>query len=441
MSANQNFDIIQGPSAPQAPAMLTFDARAVADWTMKCEWAFGDAPEQRSDPRHLLDAQYPATVDANTVMQGLVAAHIFNSPGNYSVTLKVTTLDGKVTPFRRTVTIGANCRTITPVLGMDSTSFAALASKPNQHIQIAAAPVIQVASTITVGSGTIIECLRGRAGIFCPSGGPAFVGTPGSHDIILRGLSFDSPCKLTADSYGYPYWECQQAEGVKIRGTNFAVVDCDLRTLNRGIEIPDMNSNGTLIQGIRQIDLCGIESQPISAWGGQRLVVAFCNLLNSYAESPIRFDSGAGDGASVLYNYFSQDIDATKNRGTAKAAFTGRSLKDYLFAFNAIENAECSFNEGNPSTHVLNGTVKMNALRSPKAPGRFHISSSVDGMILRNNDIGPTGAEDISVSVDNTQPIQNVTIKDNGNVKLKKYHDGPGRIVNLSCDAKTTLIN
>jgi hypothetical protein len=237
-----------------------------------------------------------------------------------------------------------------------------------------------------------------------------FTTWPGmTSNVTIQNVRIDSHWTATATVDHYAYHAPAVTFGI-LRGNNITIANCEFANIVEGPH-GDPTANGLFFFNNRQIDPLGIPSRTL--WLEGREVVAVGNYAsNSVNESPLRAASTGIISGLIAFNTIAQQLDATHNRSTAKAAVTLRTMSDVTVINNQITNAEFSFDPHSDDALDQRILVANNTIIN----SMIDIKTNVRHAIFRNNKITRDGGPCITLNPGSSDPkewIEDLQITNN----------------------------
>jgi hypothetical protein len=251
--------------------------------TTSYQWDFGDPGTQ-----------------FNT-MSGFAAAHVYDTPGTYTIKLTVTDQDGGSASVSQSVTIAASSRKqifVDSVNGSDSNAGtqvapiktlvqAATMLGDNTEILLHAGEKFDVSIALHINSHNV---LIGKYGTGAnpilnrikENGSNTMATYSGANGVTFENLTFDSPYGVGANSQAPK----TGVEGINLAGSNIVIRNCTFLNVDDAIN-ENGNPTGVLIQGNNAPLANGLRGYFV--WGqGSRSVILGNNAANSTREHIVR---------------------------------------------------------------------------------------------------------------------------------------------------------
>lgn len=275
------------------------------------EWNFGDS----SPTQTTTDPRTGAAVDLNSEQQGFNAAYVYERPGTYTITLRMTNEAGRVATVQAPVVILSDNRAVRyvdSVSGNDANDGAAPdrawqnaatafgRTTSNMKILFKRGQTFSVTSELNIGTRENL-----MVGAYGDGAKPRLLwqGGTGSltmikvssyaSNIIVDGLQLDSTLPLSANN---------KTSGVSVSGRNTTVRDCGFGELYHFVS-QTSNPYCVLSQNLTG-GRC--QSQHYVFAGGEDIILLGCRTLRSEAEHPIRVLPKNGVSAQRVNYSFSQ---------------------------------------------------------------------------------------------------------------------------------------
>jgi hypothetical protein len=236
--------------------------------TTNYAWDFGD----------------PNGADNHTT--GYNGAHVYDTPGTYTITLTVTDEDGQVSQAAQIVTIAASTRAqiyVNPTTGSDSNNGsenAPLKSLPaafnkltaNCEILLAAGQTFYTGASLHINVGNV---LIGRYGTGANpmiirsvgNGVSTIASYGGANGLTIQDITFNSPYDSTD-----PSSPKIGVSGIYLGGENCTVRDCTFMNLDDAVNEND-NPTGTLIQNNTAPLATGLRGYFVWGQGAQQVII------------------------------------------------------------------------------------------------------------------------------------------------------------------------
>ncbi len=312
--------------AGQAPCAAWFDARPLGSTRAdRRAWNFGDTPDPRPNPKHLLDpVNYPApTIDGNLLADAECPCHVYRTPGTYTVTLADARPTGAVDHYAATVVVDPDTRQqryigpagndanagTTPATAWASAARFAAAVADNTHVHVLpGTPDLSLVAhgCVRMRRSCVVELLAdpatGKRPVLTVGNLAAFDGWDGQTDgFLLIGGQVTSPT-TPATKNGVAYQAgVLGSKVISVRGTNVVMLDVELGYLNYGMKVED--GDGAAIIGSTMVDPLCLAAAAVCQFSGTGRVFIRHNRLDSPdGESTSRTDGAGGEGLTVADN-------------------------------------------------------------------------------------------------------------------------------------------
>ena len=427
--------------AGQMPSAVWFDARPLGRTrTDRRTWDFGDTPDPRPDPKHLLDpAAYPnPTIDADRCADAECPCHVYRAPGTYTVTLNIARGDGTTDVYaasvavdpdrRRQVYFGpggddANAGTTPDAPLASAARFMALAGQPDTHVHLLpGTPDLVLPGCVRMRRNTVVEgwaSADGRRPALVTGGNSAFDGWPGQTDgFLMIGVRVTSPTgPKTKNGVDY-LMGANGSKAMSVRGDNVVMLDCELGYLGFGMRVED--GDGAAMLDCVQQDSLGVAKAAFSQFSGHgRACLRLCRLTGSTDESNVRTDGDGGAGFTVVDNLL---LDSHPEV-VGKAVLTLRNARRAVVAGNAFGGAQVgtSTTNGSKTTGVVDVLIHANLFRH----SNLDVNPRGDGESILGNDIDSAPQVTLTASggtlrdfviLGNTTPVGQWRVKVKGTV-------------------------
>jgi PKD repeat protein len=253
--------------------------------TAKYDWNFGDVGSRFND------------------LTGFNASHVYDQPGNYTITLTVTNEDGGVASVSRQITIAASTRQqifVDSVNGSDSnagTQNAPLRSldqafnmvSDNTEVLLKAGDIFQVTGAQNINYTNVLVGRYGNASDADPivnhSHGTAagtFYVSGNSNGVTIENLTIQSPYGVTSNGQAPKV----SIIGVYVGGKNIVVRGCQFINIDDAIN-ENGNPTGVLIQDNSSPTTTSLRGYFVWGQGSQSVIVGN-TILNSTREHVVR---------------------------------------------------------------------------------------------------------------------------------------------------------
>lgn len=324
-----------GSSVPAGHAIhvnaLSSTLNAGSPLTARYEWNFGDSA-----------GKY------NTLV-GFSAAHQYDRPGNYTITLRVTNEGGKTATTTRTVTISSAARRIFYVsaAGSDSNnglsqsspvrSIGKVRSLLNSYGRSNAEVLFRRGDTFTVGGMWDFTGTNSKLGAYGSGNAPVIkwngarqnspmIQITGTN-VAVENLTFTTPWTDTDNS--------NMPDAMNVAGRNVTIEGCSFLSLGTAINT-NQNPTGVLVQDSRAPSDTGVRSY--FAWvQGSDHVYLGNYVANSTREAPFRIWNGT-KRVLVHNNEFinKSRVSAGDRSDTAKNSLTAQWGDYFYFSNNKL---------------------------------------------------------------------------------------------------------
>ena len=451
--------------AGQAPAVVMLEASAVADIDDELRWDFGDQPDPRPDFRHAARPnRCPApTLDGNTDVDTLTAAHEYTRPGTYAVKLTVIKPGGQPVTYALTVNVAADARrsiyfgpggndanagTEAAPLLTARKLFDVLSGKKNVRAVLVAPWSDDLGDRyIHLGAGSLLEgrpAPDGTLPVLKVAGGPALVGDDGATvGFSARFIRFDS-ATTPGEKNGHPILR-GSGKAITVRGRNVSLVGCEFGHLDKGADI--YQSDGFVMLGCRTTGSANLHSAAWLQTGGSstaadgrryggRCFTAFCDFEGGTDEESARTD---GDTSGVGVWFFCCHFGQANEVGNAKAPLTFRSAdgagaSHCLVTGGPVGTSSSIHNPGAPVTVTRRVLFTDNVVLWSHGH-----NPNTDRIVIRRCHIDPPDASSPHVEFFNGGKagavLSNATVygltSDSGTPRVKVTGDVPGLVTDI----------
>ncbi len=365
------FSIVrQGGEAPAVVYVVTTDRSRLVDF----QWDFGDAGSKYN--------QIP----------GRTAAHLYEKPGTYTITLKASDHPDQISSA--SVTVKPSTRAVLQI--DDPAKLSGLAVPSNTILRIggaAAGKVYALADQIRLQntSNTVIEGI-GTPVIDRTTAGPILGTSPSTRDVLIRGICFQSSA-TPAPAYL-----------IAGQGTNLGIVGCESGRIGNAFVL--VRVAGGLLQD--NLEVAKASAHFVWMEGTEMVALGNVGLLGSWGENTARIaDSGVTNGL-LFSNQFFSDF---------KGNFNLRAGQDVDVIGNAFSGTVAAWATRTKDAAVINSVVADNVFRC-----LTEVKVGVSGIDFRRNQHFTSQTESYSIGAlvgtgDNAgQIVQGVTLR--GNVAL-----------------------
>ncbi len=390
--------------AGQVPVVVWFDARPLGDTrTDRRLWDFGDTPDPRPDPKHLLDPDaYPnSTVDADRCADAECPCHVYRAPGTYTVTLTIARPGGATDTYTTSVAVDpdrrkqvyfgpggddANAGTTAAAPLASAARFMAAAGQPDTHVRLLpGTPDLALTGCVRMRRNTVVEGFAsadGRRPALVTGNVAAFDGYGGQTDgFLLLGVRVTSPTTPKTKNHVDYLMGANGSKAISVRGDNVVMLDCELGYLGFGMRVED--GDGAAMLDCVQQDPLGVAKAAFSQFSGRgRACLRGCRLTGSTDESNVRTDGDGGAGFTVVDNLL---LD-THPEVVGKAVLTLRNARRAVVANNAFGGAQVgtSTTNGSKGTVVADVLIRGNLFRhsdldvNPRGVGESILGNDID---------------------------------------------------------------
>ena len=382
------------------------------------EWNFGDPSGRFND------------------LTGWNAAHVYDQPGTYKITLTVTDASGQVSTATSRVTVGSDNR---PVIYVDTNgSDSDTGASPGQAVQTAAR-AFQLA-----GSSTKIEFRRGETFAVNSSlmlnGHDMYVGAygNGANPVLIRGQGGD----------GTVFYVSSKASNITIQGITFdsiypavngvapkipvcAVWAQGTDLVVRGctfLNVDDAIMGGTSPSGVFVLD----NSAPLETgirgylcWvTGNNWTVLGNTVANSTREHVIRGNNGDIDSVEIAYNDFAKRLNPQDPQEYMKCTIDFRGGSHIYIADNTLRYGTLGI--GPDGSLPPGQTVSWIRITDNITSGQIDLVPGVQHILIDNNLLDVSGLASIFIKPSDPKfPLRHVAdVTIDQNTGLNEATDG-----------------
>jgi hypothetical protein len=293
----------------------------------KLSWDFGDTS---GSPLTTTDPRTGRIVDVSREQEGFNAAYVYQTPGTYTIRLRITNEVGQSAETTTQVTVAANTRSVryvdavagndtfdgaTPATAWRSYATAVSRAANNRTILLKRGQVFPVTETVSMGlfSNVMIDTYGEGAKPELRGAGTGVTGVlltnvAGGENLVVRGLRFDAPSLTLSQT---------RVDALNLVALRNVVWDCEFGRLNRWVSMTRapigtfiLNSGST--EPVREFafptignDYCLVGVQcggsvtetilrvmPWNTVSSQRVSLAWCDLhQNDLGKGYLRFGS------------------------------------------------------------------------------------------------------------------------------------------------------
>jgi hypothetical protein len=358
--------------------------------TAKYQWNFGDPTGRFND------------------LTGWNAGHVYDNPGIYKITLKVTDSTGQISTATSQVTLQADTRRViyvdthgsdnntgaSPDQAVQSVTHAFLIAGSNMKIEFRRGETFNVDQTVYIngndqyvgayGNGVAPVINRGKG-----DGTVTFFLSSQSHNTTIQDLTFDTPNAVTSGAAPKIGSQTIWAWGtnIVIRGNTFLNTDDAINASMRPTGVIVMDNSAPLITGLRGY-FCWVDGTDWTILGN--------NVANSTREHDIRSSSMATDRVLIAYNVLSNPTRSDDPGEVTKCTINIREGRDLYITGNTLNDGTVGFGPGPwtpASDEVANVVVQGNLIHN----GQLYLAGAVHHALVQNNVLDDTGQSQIHI--------------------------------------------
>jgi PKD repeat protein len=409
---------------------------AGTDITARYEWDFGDP-----------NGRYNKLVGFN-------AAHLYENPGTYTITLKITNENGvsatrttqiTVRPeTRRTIYVAANGNDSND--GLSSSRPVKSLWRIQELLNHDTRVLLRRGDTFDWNTKLAIRFDNVLIGAYGSGAQPVVRTTTANQDHVFR--TYDETDNVTIrditidSAYGWNLDYAGGAVGIQPDGRNIAGVDLTFRNVSSAVNGED-GPQGFLLLGSKATSVTSVRAYGVWAAGSDYVVLGN-EIPNSTREHILRL---GGLSRLLAHDNTFANIGGTDSLDIEKTVMALQTGTDLYISGNHVIKGEIGMGPlggSAGSNHAEARTVDVVVEGNVFENGLIGINPGTVNAFIRNNVIRRDGSTAINITADEAgysgRKIQNITIANNTGIN---YAVTGGRMINLheSTNAQITLVN